>query len=32
MHRDQRMAEQRAEEIEKGDDAIGVFKGHGRPS
>lgn len=32
MHRDQRMAEQRAEEIEEGDDAIGVFKRHGRPS
>lgn len=32
MHRDQRMAEQRAEEIEEGDDAIGVFERHGRAS
>lgn len=29
MHGDQRMAEQRAEEIEEGDDAIGVFERHG---
>lgn len=32
MHRDQRVAEQGAEEIEEGDDAIGVFERHGRPS
>lgn len=32
MHRDQRMAEKRAEEIEERDDAIGVFERHGRPS
>lgn len=32
MHRDERVAEQGAEEIEEGDDAVGVFEGHGRPS
>lgn len=32
VHRDQRVAEQRAEEIEEGDDAVGVFERHGRPS
>lgn len=32
MHRDERMAEQRAEEIEERDDAVGVFQRHGRPS
>lgn len=32
MHRDQRVAEQGAEEIEEGDDAIGVLEQHGRPS
>lgn len=31
MHRDQRVAEQGAEEIEERDDAVGVFEGHGRP-
>lgn len=31
MHRDQRVAEEGAEEIEERDDAVGVFEGHGRP-
>lgn len=32
MHRDKRVAEERAEEIEDRNDAVGVLKGHGRPS
>lgn len=32
MHRDKGVAEERAEEIEEGDDAVGVFERHGRPS
>lgn len=31
VHRDQRVAEQGAEEIEERDDAVGVLEGHGRP-
>lgn len=32
MHGDKRVAEERAEEIEDRNDAVGVLKGHGRPS
>lgn len=31
MHGDKRVAEERAEEIEEGNDAVGVLKRHGRP-
>lgn len=32
VHGDERVAEERAKEIEEGNDAVGVLKGHGRPS
>lgn len=32
MDRDERVAEEGAEEIEEGNDAVGVFERHGRPS
>lgn len=32
MHGDKRVAEERAEEIEDGNDAVGVLKRHGRAS
>lgn len=31
VHGDERVAEEGAEEIEEGNDAVGVLEGHGRP-